>query len=257
MTQIISIPLITLAVASSFGEGWFAFHHENVLGTSLELKVLAPTPAAADRAEAIVLAEIDREAMIFSGYDPGSEFSRWFKTRGESVPVSDKLFTVLSRFDRYRTLTGGALDPASEAITQVWKAAESSHRLPSPAEMGAGVAAARGPHWWLDPVRRTATHTSGTPLILNSFTKSYIAGQAADAALAGARVTAVVVNIGGDLIVRGPRTELVNIADPRNDAEDAEPIARIQVRDCAVATSGNYRRGFQIGGQFYSHIVDP
>jgi thiamine biosynthesis lipoprotein ApbE len=257
MTQTISIPLVTLAIASSFGEGWFAFHHENVLGTSLELRVLAPTPAAADRAEAIVLAEIDREALILSGYDRGSEFSRWFKTRGEIVPVSGELFEVLSRFDRYRTLTGGALDPAVEAITHVWKAAEAAHRLPSQAEMDAAVAAARGPHWSLDPVRHTATHTSGTPLILNSFTKSYIAGRAADAALAGARITAVVVNIGGDLIVRGPRTELVNIADPRNDAENAEPIERIQVRDRTVATSGNYRRGFQIGGQFYSHILDP
>jgi thiamine biosynthesis lipoprotein ApbE len=257
MTQTISIPLVTLAIASSFGEGWFAFHHENVLGTSLELKVLAPTPAAADRAEAIVLAEIDREAKILSGYDPGSEFSRWFKTRGEIVPVSDELFEVLSRFDRYRTLTGGALDPAAQTITQVWKSAEASHRLPSQAEMEAAVAAARGPHWSLDPVRHTVTHTSDAPLILNSFAKSYIAGRAADAALAGAPVTAVVLNIGGDLIVRGPRTELVNIADPRNDAENAEPIARIQVRDRAVATSGNYRRGFQIGGQFYSHIVDP
>jgi thiamine biosynthesis lipoprotein len=49
----------------------------------------------------------------------------------------------------------------------------------------------------------------------------------------------------------------VNIADPRNDAENADPIARIQVRDRTVATSGNYRRGVRIGGQSFSHIVDP
>jgi hypothetical protein len=124
-------------------------------------------------------------------------------------------------------------------------------------EINAAVAAARGPNWSLDPARHTATHLSGTPLILNSFTKSYIAGQAADAALTLPGITAVVVNIGGDLVARGPRTEEVYITDPENDAENAEPIARIQVRDRAVATSGNYRRGVQIGGKFYSHIVDP
>jgi len=257
MTQTISLPLLAFAIASSLGEGIFAFHHENVLGTSLELKVVARTEAAADKAEAAVLAQIDREAKILSGYDPASEFSRWFRTRGESVPVSDDLFEVLRRFDRYRAVTGGALDPAAEAVTRVWKSAAAAHRLPDVAEMEAAAAAARGPHWSLDPVRHTATHLSSTPLILNSFAKSYIAGQAADAALKCEGVAGVVVNIGGDLVVRGRRTEQVNIADPRNDAENAEPIARIQVQDRAVATSGGYRRGVQIGDRFYSHIVDP
>ena len=29
------------------------------------------------------------------------------------------------------------------------------------------------------------------------------------------------------------------------------------MRDRAVATSGNYRRGVRIGDRFYSHIIDP
>ena len=264
MTKTISLALATIVFALgtivfalSRGEGQYVFHRENVLGTSLEVKVGAPTEVAAERAEAAVLAEIDREAKILSGYDPASEFSRWVKTHGEGVRVSEDLFEVLSRFDRYRALTSGALDPAAEAVTQVWKSAAAAHRLPAQPEIDAAVAAARGPNWSLNPIRHTATHISGTPLILNSFTKSYIAGHAADVALASPGVTGVVVNIGGDLVVRGPRTEAVNIADPRNDAENAEPIARIRVRDRAVATSGNYRRGVKIGDRFYSHIVDP
>ena len=34
-------------------------------------------------------------------------------------------------------------------------------------------------------------------------------------------------------------------------------LAVLDISDRAVATSGNYRRGFDIGGQHYSHIVDP
>src|SRR5215471_638252 len=257
MTQTISLPLATIVLASSLGEGAFVFHHENVLGTSLELKIAATTYSAASKAEAQVLAEIDREAKVLSGYDPTSEFSQWTKTRGESVPVSEDLYEVLSRFDRYRALTGGALDAAAETVTQLWKAAAAAHRLPTQTEIDAAVAAARGQHWSLDPMRHMATHTNTAPLILNSFTKSYIAGKAADAAMASPGVGEVVVNIGGDLVIRGPRAEAVNIADPRNDAENAEPICRIRVRNLAVATSGNYRRGVQIGDKFYSHIVDP
>jgi hypothetical protein len=67
----------------------------------------------------------------------------------------------------------------------------------------------------------------------------------------------VIVNIGGDLVVRGPVRETVNVADARSDAENSPPLARLLVHDRAVATSGNYRRGFEISGQHYSHIVDP
>jgi thiamine biosynthesis lipoprotein len=235
----------------------FVFHHENVLGTSLELKVLASDPAAADAAEAAALTEIDRLAPVLSGYDPTSEFSRWMNTRGQAVPVSHDLFAVLNRFDRYRSLTNGALDPAAEAATRIWKAAAAARRLPTQAELDSAAASMRGPHWALDAAARTATHLSDTPLMLNSFTKSYIVGRAADAARASRGVTAVVVNIGGDLVVRGAWTEPVQIADPRDDAENAEPAARLKVRDRAVATSGNYRRGLRIGDRFHSHIIDP
>ena len=47
----------------------FAFFHENVLGTSLELRVRSESHDAAVRAEGRVLREIDRLNKVFSGYD--------------------------------------------------------------------------------------------------------------------------------------------------------------------------------------------
>jgi thiamine biosynthesis lipoprotein len=49
----------------------------------------------------------------------------------------------------------------------------------------------------------------------------------------------------------------VDVADPKSDAENGAPIARLVIRDRAIATSGDYRRGVEIGGHHYSHIVDP
>jgi hypothetical protein len=103
----------------------------------------------------------------------------------------------------------------------------------------------------------TATHIDHAPIALNSFAKSYIAGHAADVALAIEGVTSVVVNIGGDLVIRGTRPETVDIADPRCDAENCAPLGQVEIRDRAIATSGNYRRGVDITGRHYSHIVDP
>jgi FAD:protein FMN transferase len=232
------------------------FYHENVLGTSLELKVAAPSEEAAATAETAALAEIDRQAKVLSAYDPRSEFSEWFRSAGRPVPVSAELLEVFALFDRWRERTAGALDASAEAIVRVWKAATAQQRVPSQADLQDAVRSVAQTHWKLDAAAGTATHLSTTPLALNSFTKSYIAGHAADAALS-AGATGVVVNIGGDVVVRGDHVEKVAIADPRADAENSDPLARLRIRDRAVATSGNYRRGFDIGGHHYSHIVDP
>ncbi len=243
--------------SSAKGERQFTFHHENVLGTSLELKFVASSLAEAERAEAAALAEIDREAKILSAYDPGSEFSRWMKTSQQTVAVSPELFEVLSLFDQWRGRTGGALNPSAEVVSRVWKAAAAKQQLPSANELAAAAETARQTHWTLNATTRTATRLSNAPLALNSFAKSYIVSRAADAAMKAAQLRGAVVNIGGDLVVRGQLTEPVAIADPKSDAENSDPMTKVLIRNRAVATSGNYRRGVQIGDRWYSHIVDP
>ncbi len=49
----------------------------------------------------------------------------------------------------------------------------------------------------------------------------------------------------------------VGVAPPIGDSETAEPIARVEVRDRSVATSGSSQRGFRIRGTWFSHIFDP
>ena len=229
-----------------------------MLGTSLEIKVEASTAAQSEKAEKAVLAEIDRESHLLSSWDQDSEFSHWFRTMGQPVKISPELFEVLSLFDQWRGLTHGALDASAETITRVWKRAAAEKRLPSRLELDAAVAKVQRVHWHLDPANRTATHTSDTPLALNSFVNIYIAGRAAETAISASGAQALVVNIGGDLVVRGDWSEPVDVSDPRSaDARSGVPIARLVLRDRAVATSGDYRRGVEIGGRHYSHIVDP
>ncbi len=254
-----------MAAALAFGsigsrvtrQPMYTFHYENVLGTSMEVRVGAPSPDRAEAAADAALAEIRRQSNILSGYDPQSEFSRWTRTRDRAVPVSPELFELLGMWDEWRDRTGGALDASAETVGALWKKAEAEGRIPSPAEIRAAVDTVRQKHWTVDAPERTATHTSDAPLMLNSFTKSWVVDRAAEAAAGTEGVSAVVLNIGGDLVVRGSTEEPINIADPLSDSENSRPAARILVRDRAVATSGNYRRGFEIGGRHYSHIVDP
>lgn len=247
----------SVARRSQARTSWRTSQFENVLGTSLELKFAVASEPAAERAEAAALAEFDRVGKILSGYDSSSEFNRWMKTKGEAVRVSPELFDVLSLFEQWRGRTQGALDPAAQVVSQLWKNAAAQQRVPTSMELQAAVAEIQQPHYRLDAATQTATRLSDAPLILNSFAKSYIVNRAADAAMAAAKLDGIVVNSGGDLVVRGALAESVNITDPKADAENDEPLARVQVRNRAVATSGNYRRGVEINGHWYSHLVDP
>jgi thiamine biosynthesis lipoprotein ApbE len=234
----------------------YRFNYEDVLGTSLELKFDAVSEAQAQRAEKAALDEIDRDAKILSSWDTNSEFSRWARTSGEPVRVSPELFEVLGLYDKWRIRTNGALDASAEAVIRAWKNAAQQNRVPTQGELAAAVRDVRRKHWSLDAANRTATHLSETPLVLASFTKTYILSRAADEAMKTG-VASAVVDIGGDLVVRGTLTEPVDVADPRADAENDPPMATLAIHNRAVATSGDYRRGFDIGGKHYSHIVDP
>lgn len=248
----LALPLASAQSQSSL----YISHHENVLGTSLELKLRTPGKAQAAKAEEAVLREIDRENRILSAWSPSSEFSRWNSTRNIPVQVSPELYEVLDLFDHWRQQTGGALDASAETAVRAWKLAAVENREPTDAELQKAVASMQRPHWSLDPVHHTATHLDDAPIALNSFAKSYIANHAANAALS-AGATGVLLNIGGDIVLRGSITERVAITDPRAAAENDPPIDLIRLSNRTIATSGDYRRGFDIHGTHYSHIIDP
>ncbi len=235
----------------------YVSHFENVLGTSMEFKASALSQQAAANAENAAIQEIKRLSKILSAYDAESEFSHWMHTSNKSVPVSKELFDVLQLFDEWRVKTGGALDASAEVIGKVWRNAAAQQTLPSQEQLNTAVTEVQKIHWALDPATQSAVHISNAPLMLNSFVKSYIIKSAAELAGKSNKIEAVLVNIGGDMVVSGNHNETIRVSDPKADAENETPIDEILINNKAVATSGNYRRGEMINGHWYSHIVDP
>ena len=260
----IAAAALVLAAAVAAGFAWalavgrvYESHFENVMGTSLDVRIHASSTVAARDAEGAVLSEIDRLSRILSGYDPASEFSRWMRSPAVPTKVSPELAEVLSAFDEWRARTSQALDLSAEAFSRVWKRAALEHRLPTPGELTTARALVRERHWIVDVPTSTATRTSDAPVLLNSFTKSYIVDRAARRALQMTGIRGVLLNAGGDVVIRGTWTQTIGIADPVGNADNAPPLGRLAVRDAVVATSGSYKRGFDIGGRHYSHVIDP
>jgi FAD:protein FMN transferase len=242
----------------------WTFHHENVLGTSMEVTVRASDRLSAHRAEAALLAVMDSRTSVLSAWNSQSELSRWAATRGTAEKISPELMRVLLAFDEWRDRTNGALDASAESAARVWKQATAEGRRPTDTEIRRAVVAMQQQHWTLDRAAGTATRLTDAPLALASFAKSIIASDAADEAIrSGAK--GVMLNIGGDIVVRGAMTQVVEIADPAAHAETETAMEQVVVTDRAVATSGSYRRGFDLASNLgvphlapqFSHILDP
>ena len=228
-----------------------AYSYEHVLGTSLELSVVAERRSAAQRAEAVVLAEVDRLEAILSGWSATSELARWTMTYDTEQPVSPELAEVLDACDAWRLRTGGAFDPSAQAIIALLRngAGEDALRVL--------LDALRAPRWTVDRIRGTARRLATHAISLDAIAKGYIVTRAAALARGVDGVRDVLLNVGGDVQHFGERPVAVGIANPFASAENDVPIAVVRIHGAAIATSGGYRRGFVANGRRVSHIVDP
>jgi thiamine biosynthesis lipoprotein ApbE len=211
----------------------FTFAHDHILGTSLDLLILADHPRAAGECHRRILAEIERLRRVLSTYDSASEVSR--AMRGAPITSSD-LATLLDLYAQWSARTGGALHVNMAAVKSLWQRAATEDRLPSNTALKQAFA---------------------TPLSLNvdALGKAWIIDRAVD--LARRLVPAGLLDIGGDLCAWGDHPFTIAVADPDNPADNAPPLTTLTLQNNAIATSGGYARPLTIAGRHYSHLIDP
>jgi FAD:protein FMN transferase len=218
------LTLFAISLASTRAAESFSCFHENVLGTALELRVTASSEDAAKAAENSVLAEVDRLSAILSTWKKDSEIKRWQES-GKPLTLSPDLTNVLKACEKWTADSQGAF----------------SVRPSSP---DSGKIA-----WTFSSASGSATYLAKPgEITIDALAKGYIIDRAVEKA-AGPHVSRVMLNIGGDLRVSGDQEEIIRIADPRHDAENAPPLASVVLKNQSMATSGNYRRG--------KHLIDP
>ncbi|MCA9128537.1 MAG: DUF2271 domain-containing protein [Planctomycetales bacterium] len=237
----------------------YRFFHENVLGTSMELRVCCDSASSAHEFESVVLAELDRLASIFSSYDATSEFSKFLQSpMGTTVPLSKELFSVLEQCDHWQRESHGAFNPAVETIVQVWRARAEENRLPTAVDLNRAVAVTNQKHWLLKHDDCSAVRCSNVPLSLNAIAKGSILDCVVglcDSPSYG--VTGAMLNIGGDIRIAGDMQVKVSIPAPGEDAIGGRSLGHVELRGGGIATSGGSERFVAVQGKHYSHILDP
>jgi len=174
----------------------------------------------------------------------------------EAVELPEMLVGLLEEARQLETDTDGAFDATCRPVLNLWKQAAETE-----VEPGAdAIAAARelmGMKRLTIDGRRAVKSVGGLQIDLGALAKGWGVDQAFDVIEENTDASGVLVNIGGDLRCRGtnPRGDpwLVGIENPFAAGE----CGQLSLTDAAMATSGDYRRYFEVGKRRYSHIVDP
>lgn len=226
------------------------FAREGVLGTSSSLSLAAPDAAAAERAAEALFAEVARLERQLSLWQEDGDLARLVAAGGGTAPAP--VLDVLRRAEQWRTTTGGALEPGVAMLTALWQRAAKEGRAPDAAALTAAAAEARQPAWTLRDDHVTVHHA----FTIDAFAKGYIVDAACDAIAKFEGVALLSFQIGGDVRL-GAAPHDVDLADPRQPADNAPPLLTLRLKGGAVASSGGYARGFDVAGAHHSHILDP
>jgi thiamine biosynthesis lipoprotein len=239
----------------------FQFHHDGILGTSLDLQVRAADAQQAAVIEATILAEIERLRKILSTYDEASEISQ-VNASTNPVTCSRELLDVLSSYEWWTAKSRGAYNGHLGELIGVWKAAEKNGAIPDAGTLLPIVRSLAQPGWTLNRSAHTVTRLTSGTLDVNSLGKGYIISRAVVAARAKSPATqGILLNIGGDIFANGvsaPGTPwTISVANPMRSEDNAPPLTQVRLTDRAISTSASYERGYTVAGKRYSHILDP
>ena len=152
----------------------------------------------------------------------------------------------------------GLFDPGIGRLIALWGFQNDEYpaQLPDPAALAAWRATPAGIADLRLDERRVS---SRSPQVAIDF-GGYLKGVALDRAAAILRAHGVgnaLINIGGNVMALGRKNGepwRVGIQHPRQPGA----LATLELADGeAVGTSGDYQRYFEVGGQRYSHLIDP
>ncbi|MCX2741027.1 FAD:protein FMN transferase [Pontibacter anaerobius] len=230
-----------------------------LMGTRFELAAVTRDEQKAWEAIDAGIKEIQRIEALISEWQPTSQTSEINRNAGiKPVVVNQELYDLISRSNRISSMTGGAFDISFASIDKVWKYDGSMKALPTPDQIKASVSKINYKNIILNPENHSVfLKEPGMKIGFGAIGKGYAANRARDV-MREMGIEGGVVNAAGDLVTWGKQPDgqpwYVGIADPE---EKDKVFSWLTADNTAVVTSGNYEKFAEVGGQRYSHIIDP
>ena len=231
-------------------------------GTTYGITYIAKAPVEKAAIDSI-LQVID---LSMSTYIDNSLISKI--NRGENLPIDPHFEKVFSAsFDIYLQ-SKGAFDPSIGQLINAWGFGKKENHTPPTQKQIDSLLALTG----MDKVHyidtpRGAFIKKDNPNIqlnFNAIAQGYTSDVIAEYFLSK-QISNFIVEVGGELVIHGRNTLKnkpwrIGIDNPlQKPDEDREIVATVELTDCGLATSGNYRKLWRdsLTGQKYVHTINP
>jgi thiamine biosynthesis lipoprotein len=245
------------------------------MGTSWSVKLVAGrTPPGPDWAQGIQR-QLDTVVAQMSTWDPRSRLGR-FNTApaGSWHELPPEFFDVLSCALRVAHDSQGAYDPTAGALVNLWgfgptrRFDEAGFEIPTAQAVDEAAACGGWQRLALDADRRRACQPGGMQLDLSAIAKGFAVDQVLRH-LQARGIESCMVEVGGELRGIGVKPDgqpwWVALEHPEGEHSLPGTPARhghlnetvLALHGISVATSGDYRRYFEIDGRRHAHTVDP
>jgi thiamine biosynthesis lipoprotein len=239
------------------------------MGTTWSVRLVVAPGAAAPDFHPALQAQLDSIVAEMSHWEADSDLGRFNRAPAGSWQVLPAaFFDVLSYAMGVARDSAGAYDPSAGTLVNLWGFGphgrfDQPGFTPPSADRVAGARA----HLSAQPVvleqgSRRALQPGGVQLDLSAVAKGYSVDRLAYF-LKTQGVHHYLVEVGGELRGAGVKPDgqpwwvaLEQVGDA--DASTTQPGELVlALHGLAVATSGDYRRYFELDGQRYSHTIDP
>jgi thiamine biosynthesis lipoprotein len=225
-----------------------------MMGTVVEIRLHDRDAVRFDPAVSQAFAAMADIEQRMSPHLSDSEISH-ISSNPAPVAVSDDTAAVMQLALSVTEASEGAFDVSLGRLVSLWGFSEGEPVVPSTAEIAEALRGT-GPGSLRLVKGRVEKKSPQLAVDLGGVAKGYAIDRAIDI-LAAAGVKHAAVNAGGDMRLLGDRAGVpwrIGIQHPRRD--DAV-LARLNLENQAVVTSGDYERFFEQDGIRYHHILDP
>ncbi len=202
---------------------------------------------------------VDSLNCIFSDYDSASEASRLPEQANQPVKVSDELFSMILLSKQAWVKSGKTFDISMGALTQLWRKAGKEKRFPAAEEINTTKALSGFENVDINEAEKSISFKKpGIRFDFGGIVKGYAAQQVIDY-LKTKHIRAALADAGGDIAMSNapPGKSGWRIAINLPGSETAYWDKNLELKNCAVATSGDLYRYSIHEGKKYSHIIDP
>lgn len=233
------------------------------MGTSWSVRALAPAGIAAADIAAAAQACLQQVIDEMSTWQADSLVSRYNRAPpGSWHGLPPAFYTVLDAALTMAVDSQGAFDPTIGPLVNLWGFGPRTDLMAPLQPSAQSLATARARCGWqritLDRAARRLLQPGGVYLDFSGIAKGYAVDLVAQA-LRTLGCVSWLVEVGGELSGHGIKADgqpwWVALERPPQDRDGQ--ATTVALHGLAIATSGDYRRYFELAGRRYAHTIDP